>query len=119
MQDRAIQEELDTMAHSPDRTRRYVEYKKAETAFRLWDLDANGKVLREKITRGLLKYASAQCHKLQTFQSQGLLLHWLSYVRLRPKGMCKHCQSTFVAPALMCLCTSLGLAGKFSVFSVI
>lgn len=44
---------------SPDRLRRYVDYKKAETAFRLWDLDANGRVLREKITRGLLKCAPA------------------------------------------------------------
>ena len=73
MQDRAIQEELDSMAHSPDRTRRYVEYKKAETAFHLWDLDANGKVIREEITQGLLKCASAQCHECRTFQSQGFI----------------------------------------------
>ena len=73
MQDRAIQEELDNMAHAPDRTRRYVDYKKAETAFRLWDLDQNGKVHREKITRGLLKCASAQCHEFQAFQSQGFI----------------------------------------------
>ncbi len=57
VQDRAIQEELDELVRSPDRLRRYVDYKKAETAFRLWDLDANGKVLRDKITRGLLKCA--------------------------------------------------------------
>ena len=83
MQDRAIQEELDTMAHAPDRTRRYVEYKKAETAFRLWDLDANGKVLREKITRGLLKYASAQCNRCQTFQSQGSFTALAFHVSLK------------------------------------
>ncbi len=59
MQDRAIQEELDDLVRSPDRLRRYVDYKKTETAFRLWDLDANGKVLRDKITRGLLKCAPA------------------------------------------------------------
>ena len=44
---------------SPERLRRYVDYKKTETAFRLWDLDANGKVLREKITRGLLRFVLA------------------------------------------------------------
>ena len=59
MQDRAIQEELDDLVRSPERLSRYVDYKKTETAFRLWDLDANGKVLREKITRSLLKCASA------------------------------------------------------------
>ena len=37
--------------------RRYVEHKKAETAFRLWDLDSNGRVLREKFVRGLLRCA--------------------------------------------------------------
>ena len=61
VQDRAIQEELDELVRSPDRLRRYVDYKKAETAFRLWDLDANGKVLRDKITRGLLKCALCLC----------------------------------------------------------
>ena len=59
MQDRATQEELDDLVRSPERLRRYVDYKKTETAFRLWDLDTNGKVLREKITRGLLKCAPA------------------------------------------------------------
>ena len=91
MQDRAIQEELDNMAHSPDHTRRYVEYKKAETAFRLWDLDADGKVLREKITRGLLKYASAQCHGCQPFQSQGSITALAFPLQPEtPKEMCKY-----------------------------
>ena len=39
--------------------RRYVEHKKAETAFRLWDLDSDGRVLREKVVRGLLRCAHA------------------------------------------------------------
>ena len=56
-QDRAIQEELDNLARNPDSLRRYVKYKTVDTAFRLWDLDGNGKVLREKITRGLLRCA--------------------------------------------------------------
>ena len=38
---------------TPDRLRRYVDYKKAETAFRLWDPDANRRILRKEITRGL------------------------------------------------------------------
>lgn len=90
------------MAHSPDRTRRYVEYKKAETAFRLWDLDANGKVLREKITRGLLKYASAQCRRCQIFQSQGSITA-LVFPR-QPgigKEMCKQFWSELRAPGFM------------------
>ena len=57
LQDRATQEELDDLARSGDRMRRYVEHKKAETAFRLWDLDSDGRVLREKIVRGLLRCA--------------------------------------------------------------
>ena len=57
LQDRATQEELDDLARSGDRMRRYVEHKRANTAFRLWDLDSNGRVLREKFVRGLLRCA--------------------------------------------------------------
>ena len=60
LQDRATQEELDDLARSGDRMRRYVEHKKAETAFRLWDLDSDGRVLREKVVGGLLRCALAR-----------------------------------------------------------
>ena len=60
LQDRATQEELDDLARSGDRMRRYVEHKKAETAFRLWDLDSDGRVLREKVVCGLLRCALAR-----------------------------------------------------------
>ena len=55
MKDRAIQEELNEAVRSPEHLRRYVKQKKMETAFRLWDLNANGKVFCDKITRSLLK----------------------------------------------------------------
>ena len=67
LQDRATQEELDDLARSGDRMRRYVEHKKAETAFRLWDLDSDGRVLREKVVRGLLRCAHALSGACSTF----------------------------------------------------
>ena len=55
MQDRAALRELDDIVRTPDRLPRYVDDRKVEMAFRLWDLGQNGKVARETIVRSLLK----------------------------------------------------------------
>ena len=93
-QDRAIQEELEDLVRSPDRLRRYVEYKKAETAFRLWDLDANGKVLRDKITRGLLKCAPALPHLFclcgRPYSCSGLPLEPTLHAAVKGVVLCPH-----------------------------
>jgi Ca2+-binding EF-hand superfamily protein len=55
MQNRATLRELDDIVRTPDRLPRYVDDRKVETVFRLWDLDQNGKVKRETIVRSLMK----------------------------------------------------------------
>jgi hypothetical protein len=54
MQDPATLRELDDIVRTPDRLPQYIEDRKVDTAFRLWELDQHGKVKRKTIVRSLL-----------------------------------------------------------------
>jgi hypothetical protein len=61
-QDKPVADEIDIAMRTPENTKRYVEGRRIQTVFNLWDTDGDGKVAHYKLDRALCRRACPTYH---------------------------------------------------------
>ena len=57
LQDKSVTDEIDLAMRTPEQSKRYVEGRRIQTVFNLWDTDGNDKVTHYKLDRALCRRA--------------------------------------------------------------